>query len=215
MGVIWNFFGLLAGFSTLILLALCISSGLYLLSELAEEFHATSFKISKYLVATILGLHVLLLLDGLPLLESTIGIVSHLCYATMLRNFPYVELMDPSTIASTVLFLLSNGLWLFYFLRTREPLQVIGFFVFCVWSVPCALFITLTVQENSLPQTGGMSTPNSDYTLLGGGSKSGGPDAGKKRSIFIALSDMVIDVFEKLTNSEFFQAMKAVGNKRK
>ena len=111
MGVFFWLLGYISGFVTLVLLALSISSGLYLLAELAEEFPTMSGKITKYLLVSILVLHVILLIDGLPLYESSASIAAHLVYATMLRNFPFVDLISVSTIVSAVAFIGCNNMF--------------------------------------------------------------------------------------------------------
>lgn len=213
MGVAFWIFGYVAGFVTLLLLALSISSGLYLLAELAEEFPTMSGKITKYLLVVVLVLHVILLIDGLPLFETTVSIVGHLIYASTLRNFPFIDLISLSSIGSALAFICCNGMWLLHFTReVTEPFEVIGFFVICVWSMPCALFVSLTLGDNMLPVLSGPGVmkqynESSDMSGLAG--------AGKKKNIFRMLFDAVTSLVERFPNSGIVQALKALSNKRK
>ncbi|KAJ1431969.1 transmembrane adaptor Erv26-domain-containing protein [Ochromonadaceae sp. CCMP2298] len=198
MGTIFWLFGFATSFLTLVLLALSISAGLYLLAELAEEFPTMAGKVSKYLTASVLLLHVILLIDGLPLWESLIGIASHLFYASMLLSFPFVRLLSVPAIGSAVGFVLSNVFWLLHFTRSRTPLQVIGYFVVCVWSVPCALFASLTLYENTLP-----STDHHDLSPC------------KNKSLGKEIFDQCMGFVEKVTHSDVFSAIKALNDKRR
>ena len=204
MGVLFWLLGYISGFLTLVLLALSISSGLYLLAELAEEFPTLSGKITKYLLVVILSLHVLLFIVGLPFFQTFMGMLAHLIYASMLANFPFVDLISVSSIGSAIAFIASNLMWLLYFTKAiSDPLQVIGFFVLCVWCIPCALFVSLTLNENTLPVTAnGATIPELD----------GLSSPGKKKTMFKIISDMFMNLFE---NSGIFRAMKVLNDKRK
>lgn len=204
--------GYISGFLTLVLLALSISSGLYLLAELAEEFPTMSGKITKYLLASILIFHVILLIDGLPWRESLCSIAAHVIYASMLRNFPFVDIVSVSTIASSLAFICCNVMWLLFFTRKyHEPLQVIGFFVLCVWSIPCALFVSLTPNENALPVLSGPGA-----RMMAGDEIHGLNASGKKKSMFKMIWDSVLGIFERLAaSSGLMQIFGALSNKRK
>jgi hypothetical protein len=213
MGVVFWLLGYVSGFLTLVLIALSISSGLYLLAELAEEFPSMSGKVTKYLLISVLVLQVVLWIDGLPLRESVGGLVAHLIYASMLRNFPFVDLVSLPTIGSVFAFVGSNVMWLFYFTRrTSHFVQVVGFFVLCVWSVPCALFVSLTPSDNALPVLSGPGA----RMMHGDGTDSGPAGGGKKKSMFKMISDPILGFFEKFGNvSGVVQALNTVSNKRK
>ena len=216
MGIAFWLLGYLSGFLTLVILALSISSGLYLLAELAEEFPTMSGKITKYLLATTLVLHVILLIDGLPMFESGLSILAHLVYGSMLRNFPFIDLVSISTIGSALGFIGCNIMWLLYFTRERtahEPLQVIGFSVLCVWSMPVALFVTLTLNDNALPVLSGPGALKQNNGDLGDMGMLAG--SSKKKNMFKMITDTVIGLFESCTHSGIFQAFSAVSNKRK
>lgn len=213
MGIAFWIFGYVAGFITLLLLALSISSGLYLLAELAEEFPTMSGKITKYLLVVVLVLHVVLLIDGLPVFESSASILGHLIYGSTLRNFPFIDLISISSIGSALAFICCNGMWLLHFTKqVNEPFEVIGFFVICVWSIPCALFVSLTLGDNTLPVLSGPGVMKqyNENNDMGGLSASG-----KKKNIFRMMFDAFATFMEKLPNSGIVQALNALSNKRK
>jgi hypothetical protein len=215
MGIVFWVLGYISGFLTLVLLALSISSGLYLLAELAEEFPSLSGKITKYMLGTVFILHVLLLIDGLPLFETAMSIMAHCMYATMLRNFPFIDLLSITTAGSVLGFVGCNVMWLMFFTRDRlhEPLQIVGFFVLCVWSIPCALFVSLTLNDNTLPVLSGPGALKQsggdmgDLSMMTGG--------GKKKNMFKMITDSLIGLFENCTHSGIFQVLNTMNNKRK
>lgn len=213
MGIVFWLLGYVSGFVTLVLLALSISSGLYLLAELAEEFPTMSGKITKYLLISILILHVILWIDGIPLMETACSIAAHLIYGSMLRNFPFVDLVSFPALGSVFAFVGCNVMWLFFFTRqVSHPIQVIGFFVVCVWSVPCALFVSLTPNENALPVLSGPGA----RMMHGDGADQGIAMTGKKKSMFKMISDSIMGFFERFGNfSGIVQALSAISNKRK
>jgi hypothetical protein len=58
----------------ILLITLAISSALFILAELAEEYSVLSGKIIKYLLIFVILLHILLYFDGIPAYEICIGI---------------------------------------------------------------------------------------------------------------------------------------------
>jgi hypothetical protein len=212
MGALFWVLGYISGFLTLVLLSLAVSSGLYLLAELAEEFPTMSGTITKYLLVVVVSLHVLLFIDGLPVCETCVGMMSHLMYASMLANFPFVNLVSVSTIGSAIGFVWCNLMWLSYFTKVEnDPLQIIGFFVVCVWAVPCAFFVSLTPNDNKLPTA---STPAS-IGIEGATGTDMDSISGKKKSFFKVISDFFMGSFEKLTSSGLFEILKKLNDKRK
>jgi hypothetical protein len=193
MGVVFWTLGYASGFLILVLAALSMSSGLFLLAELAEEFPSMARKIIQYMLVLIVVLHVVLYIDGLPFLEATTGVLVHTFYSTLLNSFPFIEIFSIKSVGSVVGFLICNAVWLhFFYDNFYEPLQVIGFFVVCVWSVPIGLFVSLTLSDNALPGGGGFS--NIIYRSNGGGGNvdSSGiltTSSGKKRGLYLVIYD--------------------------
>ena len=158
MGIVFRILTAVCGASSLFLVALSITSGLYMLAELAEEFPSTSGKAIRILIYVIIGVHVALFLDGVTVTPCGVGILSHLVYLTMLSNFPFIEVWSLSSFASALVLLVDHYYWFKFFVTQStdsmyhmDLFQVFGFFVFVVWSVPCGLLISLTINENVLP----------------------------------------------------------------
>eukprot|EP01039_Chlorochromonas_danica_P007194 gene7194-7961_t len=154
MGTFFWLFSRVSGSLSIVLLALALSSGLYLLSGLAEEFPSTTAKVLRYSLAVIALLQALLWLDGLPLMETTVEFLALGTYALMLRDFPYLQLFSWQALFAALGFVATNILWLRYFLQIRVgALSVLGFFVVQVWSLPCGLVASLTICEQCLPHS--------------------------------------------------------------
>ena len=217
MGAIFWFLGYISSLVTIILAALSMSSGLFLLAELAEEYPTMAGKITKNLLIFVLILHLVLYLDGLPLFESLTGMISHLMYGSMLNDFPFVEILSVQCIGSIICFVLCNVLWFKYFLSIYyDPLQIIGFFVISVWSIPLALFVSLTLSENTLP--GGLT--HLIYQTKGSGANEGVLPLSSnlhKKSIFKIIYDVISRTLSKISifGIEVFNAMKTLNDKRK
>ena len=89
--LLWLFCGIW-GCLSLLILAVSISSGLYLLAELAEEYPSIAGVILKqYLFPAVIGFHIILWVDGLPTFEIFLGLISHACYWKMLDNYPILK----------------------------------------------------------------------------------------------------------------------------
>jgi hypothetical protein len=164
MGTVFWLFGYISGYVAILALAMCIASALYLLSEFAEEFPSATSKIIKYLLVGSSVLQIVLWMDGLPLYESILQCLAFGAYSSMLQTFPFVRLLSWRTVSSILLFLSTNLLWLRYFLKNhKEPLPIVGFFLVVVWSVPCGLFVSISVSENQLPGALSVTSENNNH----------------------------------------------------
>ena len=207
----------------MVLAALSMSSGLFLLAELAEEFPSMAGKILKCMLATILVLHFILYVDGLPLFESVTGVLVHATYSTLMNSFPFIKIISFRSVGSLLSFVLCNAVWLrFFYINSvdYEPLQVIGFFVVCVWSVPIGLFVSLTLCENTLPGGGGFH--NVIYLSNNGGGGIADNDAistasAKKRGIYIVIYELGNQFLSKISifGINIFNILKAIQDKKK
>lgn len=153
-------------------LTLAIASGLYYLSELVEEHTVIAKRLLARLIYSIIGLQLVLwVVDGLPLLLTVLGVVSHVVYLGNMRRFPFVRLTDPLFLSSCVLVLVNHFFWFRHFsgLQQRsysrlssmydQPdvpsfTEIASFFGICVWLIPFALFVSLSASDNVLPTIG-------------------------------------------------------------
>lgn len=196
MGLIFWLFGYISGYVAILALAMCIASALFVLSEFAEEFPSLTAKIIKYLLAGSLFIQVILWIDGLPAYESTVQCLALIAYASMLQTFPFIRLLSISTVASVLLFLSTNLLWLRYFLKNhKEPLPIVGFFLVIVWAVPCGLFVSISVSENQLPSA--LSSEPSSNGIDNDGNF-GTSSSSKNKNIFRKLYEFVARFLSEL-----------------
>lgn len=190
MGVVFWFFSFVSTFISLVVLALSIASGLYFLSEIAEEFPTAAGKVMKYSLLVVSVCQFILWIDGLPLIPCIFQFCALASYFSTLRNFPFVQLTSWQAIASMILFLVTNGFWLHYFLSQRQNiLPILGFFVVIVWLVPCGLFVSLTVNDNVLP--GVIGQPKAANGLSSSTNNNSGK--GKSKSIFKTMFEAFTD----------------------
>jgi hypothetical protein len=210
----WLLSGLL-GFASLIVLAISISSLLYQLAELAEEYPTIAgIVIKKYILPIVFAIHILLWIDGLPFFACLIGLICHACYYWMLKTYPLIKLTSPSTIASLIAFIVCHYTWLQYFdeigmnQRQNIPnapgmgrvgiLHMIGFFLLMVWIVPVGIFVTITVNDNVLP---GISSDHNDNNNNNNNGSSDDIGKGNKTSNpFKAIYEKVHFLVDKITD---------------
>jgi hypothetical protein len=206
MGAVFWLFSYFSASLAILLLALCLASGLYLLTEVTEEFPTLTGKVMNYLLITVTVLQVILWLDGLPTMESVVQLISLGLNFMMLKDFPFCEFLSIQTIGSILFFLLTNLLWLRYFVfHIYGPVAIIGFFITNVWIVPCGLFITLSINDNTLPGMIGQSNRDNGLNNLSTG--------GRHRSIFRALFDYCYSEINKVGG--VLNPMKLLQDKRK
>ena len=98
------------------LLTLCIAAGLYYLAELVEEYTVMTKRVIKYLIVFVSCIYVgLIIFEGLPLKMTFTGIVSTLLYTALLPNFPDIDLVSPSFIATLILVFVNHYFAFGYF----------------------------------------------------------------------------------------------------
>lgn len=145
----------------LVLLAVCLATGLLYMAELAEEYSRLTRRIITYAIRAVLLLHgVLLVADRQPLSCVLAGAAAHVAYTRLLPRFPYIELASVDFGVALAALLLSNVLWLrhFYFDTYASAEYVAGFMVITAWAVPFAFFVSVSSGEGMLPL--GMPPPN-------------------------------------------------------
>jgi hypothetical protein len=133
----------------------------------------------------------LLFTDSLPPLSIFFSIACHLVYlSNFTSSWPYISLSSPRFILSCVLVIADHFTWFYHFANKaseakRRPkyrygagggygaggqqtivqehsfMDVAAFFGICVWAIPLFLFLSLSANDNALP--------NSEYMLHHGG----------------------------------------------
>lgn len=180
-------FCFVSSYIAIVCLALSVAIGLYYVAELAEEYTTLSGKIIKYSALVVMGLHLVLMLDGLPLYNSFVGLACHACYYSLLKNFPFVNTLSLEALLSIVAFIVSHFVWFQYFtdysygMMRHDFLTVLGFFFVMLWMVPIGLFVSISVNDNILPGVGPSMASSNGINGSGGGG----------RNIFKSLFDYV------------------------
>lgn len=186
MGIVFWIFSYFTCYLSIVALALSISAGLYLLAEITEEYPTMTLKVLKYMTGSLVSMQLLLWVDGLPWIPCCVQLIAYAAYASTLTTFPYVQIMSVSTISSFILFLVTNGVWLYFLLKSSaDAISTLGFFLVIVWALPCGLFISLSSNDFMLP-----GLPNEPSLSNGLGNQN---VKSKQRSIFRSSFDALAD----------------------
>ena len=177
----------------LLLLAICLATGLYYMAELVEEYSRLTKRVITYALRAVLALHLaLLLFDRQPVSCVLVGAAAHGAYARLLPRFPFVQLGSVDFAVAVAGLVASHVLWLRHFWHDTyaSAEYVAGFFVVCVWLVPFGFFISIAAGDTALPGLGGGAPPYAaaamarDAAANGRSSARAGEDefGGRKRS---------------------------------
>eukprot|EP00056_Hartaetosiga_gracilis_P003651 m.65737 g.65737 ORF g.65737 m.65737 type:complete len:195 (+) comp11537_c0_seq2:74-658(+) len=161
----WVGFFLLFAFGVL-----CLAAGLFYLAEIVEEYTVLTQKILKYALTCIVGMIVLVgVFSPIGLWPVTVaGLIAHLFYFSLIRKFPYFDIMSPQFILSAIGLVVHHYLTFLHFSDVFYPFdQVVAYFSVCVWAIPFVLFISLSANEYTLPSV-------SELQSQKGGPKRGG-----------------------------------------
>ena len=127
----------------------------------------------------------MLLFEPLPTLAILSGIGTHASYLWLLQSFPRLRLLAPPTLTSAGMLVLTHVLWMRHFLlhyqqaravatrRTRAHMsftprspQLTHVLCFCLvnlWLLPFGFFVSLTINESTLPDSLGSSGGSSMF----------------------------------------------------
>jgi hypothetical protein len=213
--LLWFFCGVF-GYVALLLLAISISSALYLLAELAEEYPTLAGTILKrWLLPGVVILHLILWIDGLPTLEVMLGLFSHGCYYLMLQSYPLLKLNSHEAPLALFSFCISHYFWFIYFtdpmnynLPGRDVLHLCGFFVMLVWVVPFGLFISLSISDNVLPSGNGNMGSTDHLSRMNDPAAAGSSKGGKGSNAFKTVYDFFHHIVDEVANYSYTGAGK-------
>ena len=133
-----------------------------------------------YAIKAELALHLLLLIDRLPLLCLTLGLASHVASSRLLRRFPYMELTSSEGLLSLAAFAASNLAWVRHFWTSMYTVEyIVAFLLVTTWLVPFGFFLGMAGDQSVLPGAGGY--PYSAPQMGGSSSSGGGGEGGKRR----------------------------------
>ena len=110
------------GYVALMASALCIACGLYCAAEIAEEYSTIAKKVLKWALIVVFVIHLLFILSGVPLSTILTSSLCHLVYASLLKDFPYVEPLSAPSIGSLIAVGVSHYCWFQFFYSNYVPI---------------------------------------------------------------------------------------------
>jgi len=152
-GVVFTALIYVSGYLFLLFVAVCLACGLYYMAELAEEYTQLTRRLMSATIMAVLVVHGLLfLLERLPSLALAVGAGTHVSYMWQMQSFPRLYVCSLPFLTSLALLCASHYLWVsHFFAHYHQVTHVLCFFLFNVWLVPFGFFVSLSVDENTLP----------------------------------------------------------------
>ena len=170
MGLVLQATVYISSYLFLLFVAVCLACGLYYLAELAEEHTSTMKRCIGVSIAFVLGVHVLFLLfEQLPTTPLLVSLAAHVVYGWLLQSFPYLRPCSPPFLAALAMLVASNYAWARHFIAHYHQLtHVLCFLLLNVWMVPVFFFISLTINESTLPERNALAGSAADVYSEGG-----------------------------------------------
>mmetsp|Transcript_22532 Transcript_22532/g.27796 ORF Transcript_22532/g.27796 Transcript_22532/m.27796 type:complete len:217 (+) Transcript_22532:292-942(+) len=196
MGYVFDILAFIFGWGAMLVLALCIASGLYLLSELAEDNSGPVRLLIKRGLAVLLVLHPVLYIDGIPFSNIVVSFGCNLCYLPLLNSFPFCEPISFPTLLGLAAVVVNHFQWLTWMYHDihmddydeTDVRSLVGFFLFFVWALPLGFFVSMTMMDEVLPAAGATGSSIGDPTR--NGAFSGG---GKRKvNVFKRIMDYIV-----------------------
>lgn len=151
-------------------------------------------KLLRNTIFVLILLQLLLWIDGIPFKYIAGSIGCHLVFASLLRDFPFVEPISASTIGSCIAVVVQHYLWFDYFGKhaissniNLTLMSLIGFFMVFIWTLPAGFFISLTFADETLPGTIGVGSRTGSPEFNGAFAQQ--PSSKKKTSVFKKVAD--------------------------
>lgn len=132
---------------------LCLAAGLYYIAEVVEEYTLLAAKVIRYAVfITTLVFIGMYTFESLPLHMTALGLIMNLDYLIVLSSFPTITLSSLSFILGAILVLVNHYFAFQFFSIVYYPFpEVLAYFTVCLWLVPFAFFVSLSINEHTLP----------------------------------------------------------------
>ncbi|CAL8076562.1 unnamed protein product [Calicophoron daubneyi] len=147
----------------------CTAAGLLYITELVEEYTVTTGKIIRFMIGCEIVLHILLIFtDDTSYLTVIVGLVAHLFYASLLKNFPAFHFTSFQFIGSFAMFIIHHFVAFRMFHTVFYPFtEMLAYFTFMLWAVPFMYLISLSANDWVLPQTVDFGYRSDSEPLLG------------------------------------------------
>lgn len=158
MGLVFTGIVYVSGYLFLLLVAVCVASGLYYITELVEQHTVLTGRLIQMAIVAVAAVHIACaIFESLPLWALGVGLAAHACYFWLLQTFPVVKLTSPACLASLLALVGSHLVWGSHFIsHFHQTTHVLCFFVLNVWLVPFGFFVSLTANESTLPKSRGV-----------------------------------------------------------
>lgn len=141
-----------------------LTCGLLYASEFIEENSAVTGRVLQWTLRVVIGLHVVLMFDNvLPISSLACGIGCHGMYYLLLGDYPNIDPRSPVAIFAFVAFIVDHYVW---FGNVAEAARLfpffnlIGAFVIFVWLVPVGCFLSLSINDLTLPTSRRRESPS-------------------------------------------------------
>lgn len=135
-----------------------------------EEHTVTTGKIIRLTLCAVITLQLSFpFLDGLSSILVATGIIAHVSYFQLLATYPAFNFTSFNFILNCILFIVHHLVaFTSESLNTRDALFVLTYFTFFVWLVPFMFLLSLSANDDTLPQTADYVTYQETRPLLGG-----------------------------------------------
>lgn len=122
--------------------------GLYRSIHFIEEHPTKSKERITLMILSIALLHIVPLVRGFSILNISFSLFCQYMFYTLLEDYPNIETGGSTFIISFLLTLLNH----FWYLRTIVlkrigPIEILVYFLACVWATPISFFLSLTVND--------------------------------------------------------------------
>ncbi|KAM7536941.1 hypothetical protein Aperf_G00000077980 [Anoplocephala perfoliata] len=172
-------------------LLFCIAIGLFYLTELVEEYTVATGKIIRSSIYVVVLIQFTFpFFDGLSFTLTAIGILAHISYLQLLSTFPAFRFSSFSFILDCVLFILHHIVaFTTASLFTKDSVYILTYFTFFVWLVPFMFLLSLSANDDILPQHVDFASYQETMPLLNGNNDLVSSFLkGKRRSLYSALT---------------------------
>ena len=172
MGLLFTGLVYVSAYIFLIFVAVCLACGLYYLAELAEEHTSLTKRLMWAANVAVLAVHgaCFVFEPQLPRAALGVGIGTHVSYLFLLASFPFLHVCSPQFLLSLGLLVASHYLWAVHFMAHYHSLtHVLCFLLFNLWLLPFGFFISLSINESTLPDR---QAQGADEVYSDGGARS-------------------------------------------
>lgn len=121
-----------------------------------EEYPIRAKEKIRLMVYAVSALHLVLLFRGFGVLGVGFSLCCQAMFYNLLEDYPNIETAGAGFITAVIMAFLNHMYFLSTMLRKRMGvIEIFGYFLLLVWSVPFAFFLSLTANEDMIGMPGG------------------------------------------------------------